>query len=199
MEPQLSTEALHPKTKDAALRQQLSQIKHKIVVLSGKGGVGKSTVAANLAVALALQGKQVGLLDIDFHGPSIPKLMGLEAVTLKTVAGAILPAEHRENLKVMSIGFVLQNKAVSFVRTVVNPWLFVKAAVVEPWRKRWASPFWVKFQSTPKSLHRVMMDNRILIFLRNLPLQKFFCEQSNPSLHQVKIRELMPELKDQPA
>jgi Mrp family chromosome partitioning ATPase len=60
------------------LRERMQQVRQKLIVLSGKGGVGKSTVAANLAVALARQGHRVGLLDVDIHGPSIPKLMGLE-------------------------------------------------------------------------------------------------------------------------
>ena len=60
------------------LQTRMGRIGKKLLVLSGKGGVGKSTVAANLAVALARAGKKVGLLDIDVHGPSIPKLLGLE-------------------------------------------------------------------------------------------------------------------------
>lgn len=60
------------------LRDRLAQIRHKILVLSGKGGVGKSTVAANLAISLAMRGYMVGLLDIDIHDPPIPKLLGLE-------------------------------------------------------------------------------------------------------------------------
>ena len=60
------------------LTDRIGRIEHKIMVLSGKGGVGKSTVSANIAVALALKGKKVGLLDLDFHGPSIPKLLRLE-------------------------------------------------------------------------------------------------------------------------
>ena len=53
-------------------------IRHKLLVLSGKGGVGKSTVAVNLATALADAGRRVGLLDVDLHGPSVPGLLGLE-------------------------------------------------------------------------------------------------------------------------
>ena len=58
------------------LKERMGMIRHKIMVLSGKGGVGKSTVAVNLALALALEGMKVGLLDLDFHGPSIPKQIG---------------------------------------------------------------------------------------------------------------------------
>jgi len=90
------------------IRKRVKQIKHQILVLSGKGGVGKSTVAVNLAVSLALSGKSVGLLDIDIHGPSIPKILNLEGKTVQTSGDAILPVEMMENLKVMSIGFLLR-------------------------------------------------------------------------------------------
>jgi len=88
-----------------ASRMQL--IAHKIMVLSGKGGVGKSTVAANLAVSLAEAGRRTGLLDIDIHGPSIPKLLGLEGALLPGPAEMMLPVSFNANLKVMSIGFLL--------------------------------------------------------------------------------------------
>jgi len=90
------------------IRQKVKQIKHQILVLSGKGGVGKSTVAVNLAVSLALAGKKVGLLDIDIHGPSVPKILGLEKETVRTSGDTILPVEMIGNLKVMSIGFLLR-------------------------------------------------------------------------------------------
>ncbi|HUT04574.1 MAG TPA: iron-sulfur cluster carrier protein MrpORP [bacterium] len=86
---------------------QLSHIGHKILVLSGKGGVGKSTVAANLALFLGEQGNKVGLLDIDIHGPSIPKLLGLENARAEGLEHKILPVSVGEHLKVMSIGFLL--------------------------------------------------------------------------------------------
>jgi ATP-binding protein involved in chromosome partitioning len=90
------------------IRKRLNQIKHQILVLSGKGGVGKSTVAANLAMSLALAGKKVGLLDIDIHGPSVPKILGMEKRIIQTIGNILLPVEMMENLKVMSIGFMLR-------------------------------------------------------------------------------------------
>jgi ATP-binding protein involved in chromosome partitioning len=90
------------------IRKRVKQIKHQILILSGKGGVGKSTVAVNLATSLALSGKSVGLLDIDIHGPSIPKIMNLEEKTVQAAGDVILPVDMAENLKVMSIGFLLR-------------------------------------------------------------------------------------------
>ena len=88
---------------------QALPINHKIVVLSGKGGVGKSTVAINLATALMLEGLRVGLLDVDIHGPSIPTMLGLEHETLQGTAGELLPVELG-NMKIMSLGFLLKNQ-----------------------------------------------------------------------------------------
>ena len=65
------------------LDQNLCDVDHKIMVISGKGGVGKSSVSTNIAVGLSLKGKGVGLMDIDIHGPSIPKMVGLEGAPLK--------------------------------------------------------------------------------------------------------------------
>ncbi len=93
---------------DPKVDERMTRIKRKILVLSGKGGVGKSTVAVNLAVALASKGKRVGLLDVDIHGPSIPKLLGVEGVPLRGTEHAIEPLGVHENLKLMSIGFLLR-------------------------------------------------------------------------------------------
>jgi len=93
-----------------ALSDRMGRIKHKIMVLSGKGGVGKSTVAANVAVSLAMEGNKVGLLDTDFHGPSIPTLLNLQDKRPGSDGKSLLPVEFSEGLKVMSIGFLLQNQ-----------------------------------------------------------------------------------------
>ena len=88
------------------LRRRMCRIGKKIIVLSGKGGVGKSTVAVNLAIGLSLQGKAVGILDVDIHGPSVPKLLGLEKRRCETQNGNIIPPVVGD-LKVMSLGFLL--------------------------------------------------------------------------------------------
>ncbi len=90
------------------LQSRLCRIKHKIVVLSGKGGVGKSTVAVNLATELALSGLGVGLLDVDIHGPSIPTMLGLENQTLTGTEEGLMPVSFGM-MKIMSIGFMLRN------------------------------------------------------------------------------------------
>jgi Mrp family chromosome partitioning ATPase len=92
------------------IRQRMARIKHKILVLSGKGGVGKSTVAVNLAVSLALEGRQVGLLDIDIHGPSIPKVLNLEGTMVHGNGNALMPVDVTPGLKAMSIGLLLQQR-----------------------------------------------------------------------------------------
>ncbi len=113
------------------VRQRVSRIKHRILVLSGKGGVGKSTVAANLAVALASNGKRVGLLDVDIHGPSIPRILGIDGSPAEVAAPQSPPAGGQgrpddaapllqpvaamENLGVMSMGFLLENRETAVI------------------------------------------------------------------------------------
>ncbi len=91
------------------ITKNLSKIKHKIIVLSGKGGVGKSTVSAYLAFALSKKGYKVGLLDSDFHGPSIPKILGIENKKPTPTTDGFDPVSVTQDLKVMSIGFLLQD------------------------------------------------------------------------------------------
>ena len=91
------------------LDRRLGCIRHKIIVLSGKGGVGKSSVAANLAITLAQQGKTIGLLDIDIHGPSVPRLLGLEGSQVRGREDTIIPVTTAAGVKVMSVGFLLRS------------------------------------------------------------------------------------------
>jgi len=90
----------------------MGTIGKKFMVLSGKGGVGKSSVAVNLAATLAAQGKKVGILDADIHGPNIPKMLGVEDKRPLAADGpgdGIVPVAVTDNLRVMSIGFFLDN------------------------------------------------------------------------------------------
>jgi len=87
----------------------LSQMKNRLLVFSGKGGVGKSTVAANLALALVRKGNTVGLLDVDIHGPNLAKMLGVEDKKLDISSGAIKPVEVKKNLKLVSMSFLLQD------------------------------------------------------------------------------------------
>ncbi|MGE4543489.1 MAG: P-loop NTPase [Pedobacter sp.] len=91
----------------ARMKRRLGRIKRKILVMSGKGGVGKSSTAVNLALTLAQDGYAVGLLDIDLHGPSVPKMLGLGNQQLQNGADGLLPVEYLSNLKVISVGFLL--------------------------------------------------------------------------------------------
>ena len=86
------------------IRETLQHIKNKILVMSGKGGVGKSSVAAYLSVALAKRGYRVGLMDVDLHGPSIPRILGLKgSLEFSVHAGKMLPIKYLPNMEVMSI------------------------------------------------------------------------------------------------
>jgi ATP-binding protein involved in chromosome partitioning len=92
------------------LRVTLAQVKSKFMVLSGKGGVGKSSVAVNLAVTLAQEGFEVGIMDADIHGPNVPMMMGVEESRLAGDEEGLLPVKTESNVKVISVAFFLRNK-----------------------------------------------------------------------------------------
>ena len=102
---------------DVEIKERLSHIQNKILVMSGKGGVGKSSVAAYLAVSLAKKGYQVGLMDVDLHGPSIPRLLGLKGGLLpSTMQGKAIPVPFMSNLHVISIETLMgENKDVATI------------------------------------------------------------------------------------
>lgn len=98
------------KNQEESVKKILDQIKYVIVVLSGKGGVGKSTVSTNLALTLAQQGNKVGLLDADMHGPTIPTMLGLTNMRITHSTDGLKPVKVTENLQVVSMGFLLENQ-----------------------------------------------------------------------------------------
>src|SRR3989304_2255195 len=98
-----------------AIAQRMKEITYKIVVMSNKGGVGKSTVTTNLGVALSLKGFKVGIADADIHGPNIPMMLGVEGKRLKGSGGGGLPLEVMPNLKVASFFFFIQDPSAAGV------------------------------------------------------------------------------------
>jgi Mrp family chromosome partitioning ATPase len=98
---------------DIGLQSTLSKIKRKILVMSGKGGVGKSTVATNVAMGLAKRGYQVGLMDVDLHGPDICRMLDLKdkLFTEKGEKPKLLPPmKYNDNLKVISLEYLMENR-----------------------------------------------------------------------------------------
>lgn len=103
----LSAEDIEEETR---LRETLDSIKHVIIVISGKGGVGKSTVSSNLAITLSKEGYQVGLMDLDITGPNIPKMFHVEDDRLEVVDERLMPVVYPPSLKIMSMAFLLPSR-----------------------------------------------------------------------------------------
>ena len=102
--------AARQQQEDTAIKASLSKIKHKIFVLSGKGGVGKSSVSANLAASLSKRGYKTGLMDVDVHGPSIAHMLGLTELLDISENQLLLPKQVNGNLKVVSVQALMQDK-----------------------------------------------------------------------------------------
>ena len=92
------------------LTQNLKDVRHKLFVMSGKGGVGKSSVTVNLATALASRGFTVGILDVDIHGPSVPRLLGASASVMADENGKMLPVPCGEGMSLISMDSFLKDK-----------------------------------------------------------------------------------------
>jgi len=89
--------------KDAAVEESLGKIKNKIVVMSGKGGVGKTSTTVNLGIALARKGHQVGIMDVDLHGPDVPRMLGLKGMLDLSENKKLRPMAYSEKLSAVSI------------------------------------------------------------------------------------------------
>lgn len=96
--------------KDAAVKTSLQKIKHKIIVMSGKGGVGKTSTAVNLSLALAEAGHRVGIMDVDLHGPDVPRMLGIEGTPELMSNQKLSPMKYSENLSAMSIESFIPGK-----------------------------------------------------------------------------------------
>ncbi len=113
--PQSQLNAAAQPGEDHVLNDRMQRIARRLFVLSGKGGVGKSTVAVNLAVALARRGRRVGLLDVDVHGPSVPTLLRLNGQRVQSRGESLLPVNAVAGLKVMSVGLLVTNSTEAMV------------------------------------------------------------------------------------
>lgn len=89
--------------KDAAVKKSLDKIKNKIIVMSGKGGVGKTSTSVNLSIALASSGHQVGIMDVDLHGPDVPRMLGINGVPELTQNKKLSPLRYSDKLSAISI------------------------------------------------------------------------------------------------
>lgn len=103
-------DALPEPDPDEQARQSLATIRNKFIIMSGKGGVGKTSVSVNIAMALANKGYQVGLMDVDIHGPDIPRMLGLSGMLDINGNGKIQPMRFSENLLAVSMESLLRHK-----------------------------------------------------------------------------------------
>lgn len=95
---------------DEMIARRLERIRYKVFVMSGKGGVGKSSVTVNVAAALAHRGFKVGIMDVDIHGPSVPNLLGLPSGIDMNEENALVPSRYNGNLSVISMDSLLQDR-----------------------------------------------------------------------------------------
>ncbi len=95
---------------DVLLEKSLQKIKNKLIVMSGKGGVGKTSVSVNLSIALANKGYKVGIMDVDLHGPDVPRMLGLEGMLSLNQNQKLTPMKYSENLGAVSVESLTQNK-----------------------------------------------------------------------------------------
>lgn len=99
---------VHIDHRESMIKENMARIKNKILVMSNKGGVGKSTIAVNFAALLAARGSKTGLLDIDIHGPSVARMTGQEGKPHGADGGLIEPLEAAPNLKMISMGSLMK-------------------------------------------------------------------------------------------
>jgi Mrp family chromosome partitioning ATPase len=161
------------------LAERLNDIAHTVAVMSGKGGVGKSSVAALLAVALRRQGKRVGVLDADITGPSIPKMFGLRDSPQGSPLG-LLPVESKTGIKVMSINLLLPNEAQAVIWR--GPLI---AGVIQQF---WSEVFWRDLDYLVIDLPPGTSDASLTV-MQTIPLNGILMVTSPQSLAGMVVRK----------
>jgi Mrp family chromosome partitioning ATPase len=96
--------------RDQAVRESLDKIKNKLMVMSGKGGVGKTSTSVNLAIALARKGHKVGIMDVDLHGPDVPRMLGMQGLLEMNDHNKLKPMQYSDNLGAVSVESLTQEK-----------------------------------------------------------------------------------------
>jgi Mrp family chromosome partitioning ATPase len=161
------------------LAERMNEIGHTVAVMSGKGGVGKSTVAALLAVALRRQGKRVGLLDADITGPSIPKMFGLYERPMGSPLG-LLPPETGSGIKVMSINLLLQSED----QAVIWRGPLISGAI----KQFWSEVFWRDLDYLVIDLPPGTSDASLTV-MQSIPLNGILMVTSPQNLAGMVVRK----------
>jgi len=108
--PKTLEEEISKSSQEAALKGSLKKIRQKFLVMSGKGGVGKTSVSINLALALSRKGFKVGIIDVDIHGPDVPRMLGLDGILTVNEKNRVIPMPYSDNLSVISIESMMPSK-----------------------------------------------------------------------------------------
>jgi len=179
MSPEDRARITAPPQPQPGLAQEFNEIKHVIAVMSGKGGVGKSSIASLLAVALRKRGERVGLLDADITGPSIPKMFGLQHAKGMSPMG-LLPAVSSTGIKIMSINLLLQRED----EPIIWRGPFISGAI----RQFWADVLWDKLDTLIVDLPPGTSD-ATLTAMQVLPLSGVLLVTSPQDLAGMVVRK----------
>jgi Mrp family chromosome partitioning ATPase len=168
-----------PPQPQPGLAQEFNAINHVVAVMSGKGGVGKSSVASLLAVALRKKGERVGLLDADITGPSIPKMFGLQRAKGMSPMG-LLPAVSSTGIKIMSINLLLQRED----EPIIWRGPFISGAI----RQFWGDVLWDKLDTLVVDLPPGTSDATLTV-MQALPLSGVLLVTSPQDLAGMVVRK----------